>query len=261
MDKQTEETSRERLEHYSKVYESAKFTDWNSFHLCLNDLEETVLDAFSDNTPLMKLVGSSATRTMRKGEEDLDFAVAFQNPMSNEEFLSRLKETELDLTEINQNRKYGYTRISGRHEGMDFVLVPMRNPNGHIQTYEQDAFYHPDFINKHKQATHARNVILMKEFFEQIGAYKEVKGIGCELMTLYFRDFDMMLDSITKTDSLRINFSPDNLIYSSAPLVIDYPYLGKRSFTEKVTREIYRYIQEYARGVLEDFETLKIKEK
>ncbi|PIO08632.1 hypothetical protein COU59_00800 [Candidatus Pacearchaeota archaeon CG10_big_fil_rev_8_21_14_0_10_34_12] len=258
MEKQTTE---DRLEHYSKVYESAKFTDWNGFHLCLNDLEETVLDVFPDNTPLMKLVGSSATRTMRRGEEDLDFAVAFQNPMTNEEFLSRLKERGLEITEINQNRKYGYTRISGRHNRMDFVLVPMRNPNGHIQTYEQDAFYHPDFINKHKKATHARNVILMKEFFEQIGVYKEVKGIGCELMTLYFRDFDAMLDSITKTDSLRINFSPYNLIYSSAPLIIDYPHLGRRSFTEKVTREIYRRIQEFAKKVLRDFEILKIKEK
>lgn len=253
--------SEDRLEHYSRVYKSAKFTDWNRFHLCLNGLEETILDTFSDNTPLVKLVGSSATRTMRKGEEDLDFAVAFQNPMSNEEFLNRIRETELNITEINQNKKYGYVRISGDHNGMDFVLVPMRNPNGHIQTYEQDAFYHPDFINKHKQATHVRNVILMKEFFEQIGAYKEVKGIGCELMTLYFRDFDAMLNSIARRDSLRINFSPDNLIYSSAPLIIDYPFLGRRSFTEKVTRELYRHIQESARNVLEDFEILKVKEK
>lgn len=252
---------KDRLEHYSKVYESAKFTDWNRFHLCLNDLEEIILNAFSDNTPLMKLIGSYATRTMRKGEEDLDFAVAFQNPMTNKEFLSILKETGLELTEINQHRKYGYIKISGRYENTDFVLVPMRNPNGHIQTYEQDAFYHPDFINKHKQANHARNVILMKEFFEQIGVYKEVKGISCELMTLYFRDFDTMLDSISKTDSLRINFSPDNLIYSSSPLIIDYPHLGRRSFTEKVTREIYKHIQESARNVLIDFENLKMKEK
>lgn len=250
-----------RLEHYSRVYESAKFTDWNRFHLCLNDLEETLLATFSDNTPLVKLVGSSATRTMRKGEEDLDFAVAFQSPMSNEEFLERIGETDLRITDVNQNKKYGYVRISGKHNEMDFVLVPMRNPNGNIQTYEQDAFYHPEFINKNKQSTHARNVILMKEFFEQIGAYKEVKGIGCELMTLYFRDFDLMLDAFAKRDALRINFSADNLIYSQAPLVIDYPYLGRRSFTEKVTQEIYGHIQESARKVLEDYEILKVKEK
>ncbi len=250
---------KDRLEHYSRVYESARFTDWNSFYTCLNDLEEIVLDAFPDNVPLMKLIGSSSTRTMRKGEEDLDFAVAFQNPLSNEEFQNRIRETELNITEVNENKKYGYVRISGVHEGMNFVLVPMRNPNGHIQTYEQDAFYHPDFINKYKQSTHSRNVILMKEFFEQIGVYREVKGIGCELMTLYFRDFDEMLSSFTKKDSLRINLSPNNLMYSSSPLIIDYPNLGGRSFTENVTREIYEHIQESARNVLENFGNLKIK--
>ena len=209
----------------------------------------------------MKLVGSSATRTMRRGEEDLDFAVAFQNPMSNEEFLSRIRETGLNITDVNQNQKYGYIKISGAHREMDFVLVPMRNPNGHTQTYEQDAFYHPDFINKYKQATHSRNVILMKEFFEQIGVYKEGKGIGGELMTLYFQEFDMMLDHMARNNSLRINFSPNNLIYSSDPLIIDYPFLGGRSFTEKVKREMYKHIQESAKMVLEDFENLKIKEK
>ena len=264
MQKQTQEPLRvcdARSEHYSKVYESARFTDWNRFQGCLNSLEEVVLSCFPENKPLMKLVGSSATKTMRCGGEDLDFAVAFQNPMGNEEFLNRIKETDLDITDVNQDQKYGYIKISGNHKEMDFVLVPMRNPEGHIQTYEQDAFYHPEFINKHKQATHSKNVILMKEFFEQIGVYKEVKGIGCELMTLYFQDFDKMLNHVARKDSLRVNLSPNNLIYSSDPLIIDYPFLGGRSFTKKVTREMYGSIQEFAKKVLENFETLKIKEK
>ncbi len=263
MGKQTQQelNNDPRLEHYSKVYENARFSDWNRFHLCLDSLEETVLACFPENRPLMKLVGSSATRTMRRREDDLDFAVAFQNPMSNEEFLSRIRETGLDITDVNQNQKYGYIKISGKHGGMDFVLVPMRDPNGHIQTYEQDAFYHPDFINMHKRATHSRNVILMKEFFEQIGVYKEVKGISCELMTLHFQDFDTMLNYVAGNDSLRINFSPNNLIYSLDPLIIDYPFLGGCSFTEKVTMEMYKHIQESAKMIIGDFENIKIRQK
>ena len=113
----------------------------------------------------------------------------------------------------------------------------------------------------HKSAIHARNVILMKEFFEQIGIYKGVKGISCEMMALHFQDFDAMLKHVAKNDSLRINFSPNNLVYSSVPLIIDYPFLGGRSFTEKVTREMYKHIQESARRVIEDFKFLQIKQK
>lgn len=249
-----------KLEHYLEVYENARFDDWNKFHLCIDSIERIVLTHFTENRPLMKIVGSSATGTMRRRGEDLDFAVAFQNPMSNEEFLRRIEKTELNITDINQNKKYGYVKISGRHGGMEFVLVPMRHPNGRIQTYEQDAFYHPDFINIHKLATHARNVILMKEFFEQIGVYKEVKGIGCEMMTLHFKDFDVMLDHFIRNDSLRVNFSPNNLIYSKDSLIIDYPFLGGRSFTEKVTIEMYKHIQESSRRVTEDYRFLRIEQ-
>jgi len=250
-----------RAEHYLKVFENSRFDDWNRFHSCVDNLEGIVLTHFPENKPLMKLVGSSATGTMRYKSEDLDFAVAFQNPMSNEEFLSRIKETDLNITKFKQNKKYGYIKISGRQGGMEFVLVPMRHPNGHIQTYEQDAFYHPDFINMHKSASHARNVILMKEFFEQIRVYKEVKGISCEMMALHFREFDAMLNHFARNDSLRINFSPKNLTYSKDPLIIDYPFLGGRSFTDKVTVEMYEHIQESARRVIEDYRFLHIKQK
>jgi hypothetical protein len=66
---------------------------------------------------------------------------------------------------------------------------------------------------------------------------------------------------VARKNSLRINFSPNDLIYSSDPLTIDYPFLGGRSFTEKVTREMYGHIQESAKMVIEDFENLKIKQK
>ena len=250
-----------RLAHYLIIYENARFTEWDKFQLCHNDLERIVLAGFPENPPLIKLIGSSATGTMRREEKNLDFAVAFQNSISNEEFLKRVKKTTLHITNINQNQKYGYLKICGKHNGMNFVLVPMRHPNGRIQTYEQDAFYHPDFINMHKQAEHSRNVILMKEFFEQIGVYKEVKGISCEIMAIYFQDFDVMLRYFAENSSLRINFSTNNLVYSSDPLIIDYPFLGGRSFTERVTIEIYKHIQDSARKLLKDSKFLKIKQK
>lgn len=241
-----------RIEHYLRVYENARFSDWNRYHLCLDSLEEAVLAYFPENRPLMKLVGSSATRTMRRGEEDLDFAVAFQNPISNEKFLNRIRETGLDITDVNQDPKYGYIKISGKHRGMDFVLVPMRNPNGSIQTYEQDAFYHPDFINNLKREYHSFNAILAKEFFSQLGTYKEVKGIGSELLILRYGNFDDMLRAFAENDSLRINFSQNNSHYSANPLIVDYPFLGERSFTEKVNSDIYSSIQDFARNILEN---------
>jgi tRNA nucleotidyltransferase (CCA-adding enzyme) len=250
----------QRMAHYLKVYESARFEDWDKFHLCLQGLEETILGCFPENRPLMKLVGSSATGTMRRGGEDLDFAVAFQKPIDNGEFLRRVKETSLDIVKVKQNGRYGYLKVSGKRCGMNFVLVPMIHPNGHVQTYEQDAFYHPDFVNEHKSVTHARNVVLMKEFFEQIGVYKEVKGIGCEMMTLHFLDFDSMVQHFVRNSSLRINFSQNSQEYSSAPLVIDYPFLGGRSFTEGVNLELYAHIQESAKRVIDDFKFLKVKQ-
>jgi len=37
----------------------------------------------------MKLVVSSATKTMRKGYEDLDYSAAFQNKFNNNKFLGK----------------------------------------------------------------------------------------------------------------------------------------------------------------------------
>ena len=246
-------------DHYLKIYESNRFDDWDKFYLSAKSLEEVIFNKFSDNIPFMKLVGSSATGTMVRGSGDLDYAVAFKNPISNEEFLGRIKEGGLNITEVNQNKKYGYNKLCGKYHERNFVLVPMIHPNGKIETYAQDAFYHPDFINSHKLANHSKNVILMKEFFNQIGTYKEVKGIGCEMMTLYFKNFDDMLSHFANNSFLRINFSQNNHTYSTGPLIIDYPFLGGRSFTDKVTFEMYKQIQESSRDVIEDYEYLKVR--
>ncbi len=200
----------------------------------------------------MKLVGSSSTGTMRKGHEDLDYAVAFQNRLDNNEFLDKIKDINLNITKIKQNKHYGYIKISGEFSGMKFVLVPMIHPNGKIETYEHDAFYHSELINKLKREDHPFNSILAKEFFSQLGVYKEVKGISIELLILKYRDFDEMLKAFVENDSLRVNFSQNNLRYSTSPLVVDYPYFGGRSFTEKVNRETYSRIQESAIKVLND---------
>ena len=247
--------------HYLEIYERARFKDWGWLRSCRASLERIVTPCFPKNEPLMKLVGSSATGTMRCGEEDLDFAVAFQSPISNERFMKIIRETGLEITDVNQNRRYGYLKISGRHKGMGFVLVPMKHPNGRIQIYEQDAFYHPDFIHGRKSGDHPEKVILIKEFFEQIGVYREVKGISCELMALHFKTFDEMLRSFERNSSLRINFSPNDQAYSSGPLIVDYPFLGGRSFTDKVTIGIYKHIQESARKVIENFRVLRVKQK
>ncbi len=250
-----------RFEHYTKVYEGAKFDDFNNFNINLVGLKDTVLACFPENVPSIKLVGSSATGTMRRGKEDLDLAVAFYEAIDHKEFLNRVTGAGLNIREVNRNLKYGYLKISGLHKGMAFVLVPMLHPNERIRTYEQDAFYHPDLINLSKSATHQMNVILMKEFFEQIGVYKEVKGISCELMALHFQFFDAMLGHFAKKDSLRINFSSNNSAYASEPLIIDYPFLGGRSFTEKVTKDLYGHIQESARRVIGDFKYLRVNQK
>lgn len=250
-----------RTEHYLEVYQNARFVDFDRLRSCFESLERKILDIFQENLPLVKLVGSSSTGTMRKSGEDLDCAVAFQDHISNEDFLSKIKLSGLQVTDINQNQRYGYLKVSGKHEDMDFVLVPLKHPNGDIKTYEQDAFYHPEFINSRRYPAHAVNVILMKEFFEQIGVYKEVKGISCEMMSLCFKDFDVMLQRFANSESLRVNMSPSNLDYPVGPLVVDYPFLGRRSFTEKVTPEMYAHIRNASRKLIADYKFLKIKQK
>ncbi len=128
----------------------------------------------------------------------------------------------------------------------------MRQPNGKIETYEQDALYHSDFINNSKKEDHSFNSILAKEFFSQLKVYKEVKGIGSELLILKYGSFDDMLDAFARNDSLRVNFSKNNICYSVNSLTIDYPFLGGRSFTEKVSPEIYSNIQNFANKILEN---------
>ena len=236
-----------KIAYYNELFEELRFTDWETLGRTKDCLEGIVSNEFVGNDPLMKLIGSSATGTMRKGHEDLDYAVAFQTKIENEDFIKKIHRTGLDLTEINQNKAHGYVRVCGKFQGYNFVLVPMVNPNGQVQAYEQDAFYQSDFINLNKIDNHAYTVILLKEFFEQIGVYKQVKGISCEMMSLYFRDFDSCINHLANDDSLRINFSQNADIYTNNPLVIDYPFLGRRSFTDKITPSIYGHIQDSAR--------------
>ncbi len=242
----------ERKDRYNEIYENARFMNWGDFLNSSSYLERLIKECFNHNVPVMKLVGSSSTGTMRKGHEDLDYAVAFQDTFSNDEFLKKIECLDLNITKVKQNKKYGYLKVSGEYQHKHFVLVPMRHPNGKIETYEQDAFYHSDFINDLKKEDHSFNSILAKEFFSQLEVYKEVKGIGSELLILKYGSFDNMLDAFARNDSLRVNFSKNNACYSTNPLTIDYPFLGGRSFTEKVSPDIYSSIQNLANRILEN---------
>lgn len=244
--------SEERKNKYREIYEKARFENWDDFFNSARHLEDLIKEHFKHNPPVMKLVGSSSTGTMRKCHRDLDYAVAFRNTFSNDEFLDKIKSSDLNITKVKQNRKYGYFKVSGEYEDKHFVFVPMMHPNGKIETYEQDAFYHSDFINNLKRNDHLFNSILAKEFFSQLNVYKEVKGIGSELLILKYRNFDDMLDAFAENDLLRVNFSQNDSRYSTNPLIIDYPFLGGRSFTEKVTKEIYSEIQHFANKILDD---------
>lgn len=240
-----------RIGHYLKIYEKARFTDWENFSALANNLERIVKGRFDIDIPIMKLIGSSVTKTMRKGHEDLDYAVAFKNPPNNKDFLKKIENLGLNITKIKQNKNYGYLKVSGKYGGRDFVLVPMTHPNGKVKTYEQDAFYHSDFINQRKDSEHSFNTILAKEFFSQIGVYKEIKGIGSELLILFYKNFENMINAFADHNSIRINYSKNDAVYSKSLLVVDYPFLGGRSFTKGVTNEIYELIKYSSREIIE----------
>ena len=246
-------------EHFESVYQSARYKEWDRYYETTSELEKILINQFRDFRITPKLIGSSATGTMRKFKPDADYAVAFDTPISNLEFERRILASPLDIYDVNENRKHNYMKISGLYEGINFVLVPLENPMGNIKTYPQEAFYHPEFINERKKSNHSKTVILMKEFFEQLGVYSEVKGIGCELMSLYFGGFHETISSLVGCDYLRINMSGSADSSSYDNLVIDYPILGKRSLTNGVTSEMYSRIKDFARSVLEKPELIEVR--
>ncbi len=102
-----------RKNRYNEIYENARFKNWDDFLNSAGHLEKLIKEQFKHNTPVMKLVGSSSTGTMRKSHEDLDYAVAFRNTFSNDEFLEKIDCSYLNITKIKQNKKYGYLKVSG----------------------------------------------------------------------------------------------------------------------------------------------------
>jgi tRNA nucleotidyltransferase (CCA-adding enzyme) len=239
-------------ESYNRVYENVAFQDWKRFGIDSRNLAKKVIGVFPENEPFMKLIGSSATHTMRKNHKDMDYAVAFEEFIQNSEFLKRISEAGLKITKIKENKDHKYLKVSGTHNGTDFVLVPLVNPRGNIEDYAQDAFYHPDLINSMKSKSHRFNVILAKEFFSQLGIYKQVKGLGCELLILKYVDFDSMLEEFRDNKSVRVNFSENLENYSSSPLIIDYPFLGGREINGKITSEMYQSIRNLSKSILDD---------
>ena len=115
-------------------------------------LETIVRNLFKESDSLegFKLVGSASTGTMRKDTPDLDYVVLFKHKLFYKDFATKLVNSILSPNKINYEDKYDYVKVSGHFEGFKYVFVPSTNPNGIIKDYVDDAFYHPDFINKHK---------------------------------------------------------------------------------------------------------------
>jgi len=240
---------------YDTLFRENSYEKWSEFDKRCSEFEAKVSTLFEEDVEL-KLVGSASTRSMLVEREDMDYFVAFDREYNKDEFVARVSESNLEITGRSFHRKFGYLRLTGNYKDTEFVLVPVINPRGNIETYEQDAFYHPDFINNLKGENHTYETILSKLFFKKTGVYKRVKGIGTELLQLHHGSFEEMLNAFCKNDSMRINFSPINTSYSSAKLIVDYPFLGGRSFTEKVTSEDYGAIKELAEKVLKNHRNL-----
>lgn len=238
---------------YLEIVEGARFTNYSGLRLRCAELEERIRGVFSD-MPLLetKRIGSSMTGTMRTNSRDLDYFIGFAFNPSIGEIKARLENSGLNILRISHDERYGYSRFSGIWKDYEFVLVPIKKPKGEISTYPEDAYHHPDFINERKETDHTENVILAKEFFSRIGIYKQIKGISCELMILELKSFDELLRHILENEFIRVNFSPFNESYSESRIVIDYPYLGRRSLTEYISPDGYKAIQEFANGVLDN---------
>lgn len=224
------------------IFENKKFKNWNDFNEKRTELERIIKNQFPEHDIDLKLIGSAATGTMRAGEGDFDYFIGFEQQVDKEYFKERIEESGVTIDNINDEKKHNYSKLTGQFEGYEFVMVPTTKPGGTPTNYTHDAYHHPEFINYRKDDNHAKNVILSKEFFEKTGVYKKVKGIGCELLTLYYKDFDEMLRAITENENLRINYSGKDSTLEG-PLIIDYPIIGCRSLTSKVTEDDWKIIR------------------
>ena len=239
--------------YFNDFCKKRELVDWSDIYDNFERLENIVKNSFQNafGNIFLKLIGSTATRTSIKGKEDLDCFVTFsERKPDNNLFLDFLYKSELNIIEYSEHRKYNYLRVIGDINSIKFVLVPIVNPNNIISTYEQEIFYHPEFVEKNKKFGHKPNVILTKEFFSQIGCYKEIKGISCELLIMHFGSFNNMLEYFVNSDKIRVNFSSEDFIYPDDKLIVDYPILGKRSLTTRINDDIFKKIKENSQMIL-----------
>lgn len=233
---------------YEQVVRSHKFRDYPKRARAIQEMTRELTRVFPEAIGL-KLIGSTATGTATRDSRDLDYVVIFNEGEVPRDFVKRARNSNLHLKKVTEDVN-GYVKSSGELGDFEFVIVPTRHPRGRIENYVDDAFYHPDLIASRARQDHRFNSILAKTFFKKTGAYKQVQGIGCELMTLHFRNFEGMLEELASGRHIRVNFSGVKEEYSANPIIVDYPFLGRRSLVKPLSIEEFVKIGETAEEVL-----------
>jgi len=244
---------RNRTEVYQRVIDSMILPKSirEQFHDNRSHLEDRVTESFNRDLNHLKLIGSAATNTLTINNLDLDYAMVFNEKPSVEETIEKLGMCpEVEVTKFTSAPE-GYSKISGMFRGISFVFVPMeRIPFGQApRTYVEDAYHHPDIINKIKSDDHVYNSLLTKRFFRKTGHYDKIQGISCELMNLAFPSFNSILEHLTFQDRMRVNLSPYSKEYSDNRIIVDYPLLGGKSLTKDITPEVYHSLSQFANKV------------
>jgi len=115
---------------YTSIIETVKFKDYFDFEDSKKTFMNYLKTIFSDDSDFedLKLIGSAATGTMRKGSGDLDFFIIFSNEKDILKFDKKMRSTNLDITKTKIEEAYGYIKVSGKFNNYNFVVVPIKNP-------------------------------------------------------------------------------------------------------------------------------------
>jgi len=237
---------------YRKVTEALRFDEYESLERQAVKFEKILAGAFRDYGYVQhKRIGSSVTGTMCRGAEDIDYFVVLACLPSVETTTHLLECAGFAISRVTLD-VHGYSRHSGTWTGYKFVVVPTVPPGPSPKTYVEDAFWHPEFIASRRRPDHVDQVLLTKHFFKGSGFYKKIKGISCELLVLEFGSFDEILQAIIRSDRIRVNFSPYREEHTDSKIVVDYPFVGRRSLSERIDASEYENIRHLAERTLAD---------
>ncbi|MFP3949524.1 MAG: CCA tRNA nucleotidyltransferase [Candidatus Micrarchaeia archaeon] len=216
------------------------------------DIQKALLRHLPGNVKTA-LAGSVAKGTFLKGAGDIDLFAVFPKTYTKEGMFKKLesaaKKAFPDAPRETGYAEHPYLRIFLDGKRIDLVPSYKMKPGDRIKSSVDRSQLHTEYVLDKMKPAQQREVLLLKQFLKAnllYGAEIKRKGFSgylCELMVLYYGDFEKVLEAASKWKP-PVALDPENHYGTSrtipdfgAPLTVIDPVDLTRNVSAVITRD------------------------